>query len=120
MIKKADIILAVILIAAGLISSALLSFGRDPGSVLSVETDGLVYGTYPLDEDREIEVVQNGHINKITIDKGYVSMSFSDCPNRDCVHHAPISMSGETIICLPNKVVLEIDGTDTRYDSVAR
>ena len=47
-------------------------------------------------------------------------MSFSDCKGQDCVHQGSIAKSGETIICLPNKIVVEITGGAKHYDTVAR
>lgn len=119
-IKKADIILAVILIAAGLAASYALSFGQSAGDELAITVDGQRFGSYALMEDNEISINRDGHINKITIRNGVVSMSFSDCHSQDCVKMAPISKTGENIICLPHKIVLEIEGGEAAYDSVAR
>ncbi|MFQ7473439.1 MAG: NusG domain II-containing protein [Anaerovoracaceae bacterium] len=120
MIKKADIILAVFLIAAGLAMSYIISFGKTAGDELKVTANGKIFGYYPLAENREIEIKQNEHINKITIKDGKVSMSFSDCRGQDCIHQHPISKTGETIVCLPNKVILEITGNEDEYDSIAK
>lgn len=120
MFKKADIVLAALLIALGLAASYILSFGQSSGDLLTITADGEVFGTYSLLEDREITVEQNGHINKVTISNGNVSMSFSDCRGQDCVNHSEISLTGENIICLPNKVVLEISGRQSGYDSVSK
>jgi len=119
-IKKADIILAVVLITAGLAASYALSFGQNTGDELLITVDGKKFGSYSLMEDQEIAIKDDGHINKITIMDGVVSMSFSDCHGQDCVKMTPISKTGENIICLPHKIVLEITGSDAAYDSVAR
>ena len=119
-IKKADIVLAVVLIAAGLASSYALTFGQSAGDELLVTVGGEKYGSYSLMEEREIAIERDGHINKITIRDGVVSMSFSDCHGQDCVKMAPISKTGENIVCLPHKIILEIEGGETAYDSVAR
>ena len=42
------------------------------------------------------------------IKDGEVYMQEADCPNQICVHHAPISHRGETIVCLPNRIIIEI------------
>lgn len=120
MIKKADIILAAGLIIIGLAMSYILSLGHDSGSRLIITCDGERFGSYPLAEDREITVRRDSHMNKVTIKDGIVSMSFSDCHGQDCVHQGDISLSGESIICLPNKVVLEISGDDSRYDVLSQ
>ena len=38
----------------------------------------------------------------------------ADCPDQICVNHLAISRDGESIICLPNKVVIAIEAGDTR------
>lgn len=120
MIKKADVILALALILVGLAMSWSFSSGQSRGSELVITRAGKIFGTYPLAGDRTIEVKQDPHINKITIKDGAVSMSFSDCHGQDCVNQHAISKTGESIVCLPNKVVLEIKGNESQYDSVAR
>lgn len=120
MIRKADIFLAVILIILGLIVSYTLTAGNDAGDTVCIRTGGQLYGYYPLAEDRTVEVSQNGHMNKITIKDKQVSMSFSDCPGQDCVKHSSISGTAETIVCLPNKVTVEIAGGSSGLDTIAR
>ena len=120
MIRKADILLAAVLIAAGLAVSWLLSAGNEPGRMVYIMTDGKEYAYYPLSEDRAITVQQEGHINKITIKDGKVSMVFSDCHSQDCVQRGKISKTSQSIICLPNKVVVEIRGDSQEYDAIAQ
>jgi hypothetical protein len=120
MLKKADIILTVALIAIGLVMSYTLSFGKSDGDLLTVTLNGEKYGSYSLTEDREITVDEDGHTNKITIKDGVVSMSFSNCHGQDCVDSRDISQSGENIICLPHKLVLEITGGEGQYDSISK
>lgn len=82
MFKKADIVLACALLIIGFAVSYVLAFGQSEGTTLTITCDGETFGTYSLLEDKEITVESNGHINKITIDDGVVSMSFSDCSGR--------------------------------------
>ena len=46
--------------------------------------------------------------NIIIIKDGKASMAKADCPDKICVNHAAISKKGETIVCLPHKVVVEV------------
>ena len=112
MIKKADIILFIIILAAGL----LVSFGPIAHSVsgtdVTVTLDGETYGIYDLMLDKEI-VVENGeNTNVIVISGGQVYMDSASCKNQVCVEHAPISRAGECIVCLPNRLVVEIEGNE--------
>lgn len=79
--------------------------------------DGELYGTYPLTDDRQIEI---NNTNQLEIVDGKVNVIWADCPDQVCVHHKSISRDGESIICLPNKVVISIvDGEDPVHDAIA-
>ena len=108
MIKKADIVLLIIILAVGLPLSVLSLTAGTGGDKVRISADSEVYGIYPLDEDREIEVTEDGHTNHITIKGGQVSMSYSTCLNQVCVNTGAISETKDAIVCLPNRVVVEI------------
>lgn len=110
MIKKADIILLIVILAVGIPLAVLSLSSGTGGDKVKISLNGKVYGTYPLHEDRVIEVSEDGHTNHITIKDGQVSMTFSDCRNQICVESGAISQTKDTIVCLPNKVVIEITG----------
>lgn len=48
--------------------------------------------------------------NIIVIEKGKVSVIDANCPDKICVEHKEIDSVGETIICLPHKLIVEIVG----------
>lgn len=108
MIKKADIILLIVILAVGIPMSVLSLTAGTGGDKVKISADGQVYGIYPLDEDGEIEVTEDGHTNHITIKDGQVSMSYSTCRNQVCVNTGAISKTKDSIVCLPNRVVVEI------------
>ena len=119
MIKKADIILFFLILAFGLAVSWSSLAGNAAGEKAVVTVDGKLYGTYPLSHDQTIQVMQkNGHHNDITIKDGQISMTFSDCRNQICVESGAISQTKDTIVCLPNKVVIEITGGNGGGSSV--
>lgn len=108
MIKKADIALFFIILIFGIIISFVSLFGNSEGDEVKVAVDGQLFGIYDINTDQTIEVKQDNHINHITIKDGMVSMSYSDCANQVCVHSGAISMTKDSIVCLPNKVMIEI------------
>ena len=108
MIKKADIVLLIIILAVVIPLSVLSLTAGTAGDKVQISADGEVYGIYPLDMDREIEVTEDGHTNHITIKDGQVSMSYSTCLNQICVNTGAISETKDAIVCLPNRVVVEI------------
>ncbi|MCQ4636783.1 NusG domain II-containing protein [Anaerovorax odorimutans] len=120
MIRKADIILAVILIVLGLAASYALSAGEESGQMVRITVAGEEYATYSLAEDRTVTVDKDNHTNKITIKDGAVSMTFSDCKGQDCVHQGKITKTSQSIVCLPNKIVIEIEGENQEYDAISR
>ena len=81
-----------------------------------------VYGTYALGEEQEIPIVQDGvTTNVLTIRDGRADMTEADCPDKLCVHQKAISKNHEMIVCLPNKVVVEVTGSEENgFDSIAR
>lgn len=110
--KKKDLILicSVLVLAAAfwLVPRAVGLFGNSKEQKLRITVSGEEYGTYSLEEDQVIKV---GDTNVCEIKDKKVSMISADCPDQLCVHQRTIQLQGETIVCLPNKVVLEIMGT---------
>lgn len=109
--KKSDIVLMVMIVIIGSLSGIYLSLGKTAGDEVEIKIDNRVYGTYRLDLDRTIVVKGSNGKNIVTIKNGSVKMSSASCKNQVCVHHSPISKVGESIICLPNKVIVKIKGS---------
>lgn len=117
-IKKADIVLLIVLVATGIFLFFVFAGTGSSGSEVRVTVDGEVYGFWPLDKDQEITIKQHGHTNKIIIKNSTVQMTFSDCKNQVCVNEGKIKMTNQSIVCLPNRVVVEItEGGDNGYDA---
>lgn len=134
-IRKADIILLIVLVALGLAASAVLAMqGGDAGAGAKVviKSGGSVYATYPLSEKKTLVVPapqeseagsnESEHpdlYNVVIIDDGSVSVSEASCKNKVCVRHGSISHTGESIVCLPNRLIVSIEGgKGGGYDSV--
>lgn len=98
----------VLLLAFGVAVFARLD--TQSAQFLHIYVDGAWYGSYSLDTDQEIAI---GETNICEIANGSVRMIQADCPDQVCVHTAAISKDGMTIVCLPNRVVLEIDAEQT-------
>ncbi len=121
-IRKADILLfCVLLLSAGLSAGLFAMRAAATGAAVVITLDGETYSSYSLEEDREIEVVTETGTNTVCIENKIVYMKYSDCHNQVCVEHAPISRSGESIICLPHRVVVQIEGgKEADVDAVAK
>lgn len=118
-LKKKDGILILIVILVAAAAFLLHQFvGGNGGNVVKVKVDGKVTGTYSLDKDQTIEI--NGGTNRLRIKNKEAKMIDADCPDQLCVHQKAVSKNHESIICLPNKVVVEVEnGKVNEFDAVA-
>ena len=108
-LRKADFLLFFIFIAAAaLIAAVPLVRSSDGAPRVRIIAQGELAGIYPLDIDNEIEIERDGHRNVVVIKDNTVHMDYSDCKNQVCVNTGKISKPGETIVCLPNYVIVEI------------
>ncbi len=111
-IKKMDI---VIIIALFFTSLALVFLTKSitsqaGGEYLVIELDGKEYGRYDLSKDRTIDVEsQNGGLNTIEIKNKKARMIYANCLDLICTRMPPISEKGQTIVCLPHRLYLEVD-----------
>ncbi len=116
--KKDIVLIVVILITAALTFGLHELIGADSAGCVTVKVDGVIEGVYSLGVDQEIDI--NGGTNHLVIKNGKADMTEADCPDKLCVHQRAISKSNESIICLPNKVIVEADSKqNSEYDAVA-
>lgn len=112
--KKNDWILIILVAAvAGIFLVALLLRPEQAVRRVEISVDGELYGRYDLKEDQEISINET---NKVEISGGTVRMTWAKCPDQICVHHKEISRDGESIICLPNKIVVSIIVGDAKTE----
>ncbi len=87
---------------------------------VNVYVDGDLYGTYSIDTDDDIDIDSKYGHNRLSIKDNKVRMTDSDCDNNSCINMGEISYSYESIICIPNRVVVEIsDGNKESIDAIA-
>ena len=58
-------------------------------------------GTYHLDTDYPVTLM---------VEEGAVRVSRAECPGQDCLHMGAVSRQGERIVCLPNRLVISVEG----------
>ncbi len=119
-ITKADIVLLAALIAFGLAAAYISVRPRGEGACVRITVNGELYGTYPLTDDRTVVIEQNGHHNEVQIHGGTARMLYSDCKNQICVNTGAISGTNQTIVCLPNRVLVEIIGGEEEFDVITK
>ena len=112
---------AILLLAA--LGAVYLFFLRPGGNMVKVTIDGKLYATYKLSEEI-VEDIKSGdkgkNLNRLVIKDGKATIEEASCPDGICSSHSPIFRDGESIVCLPNKVVVTVitDKTDDSPDIV--
>lgn len=114
-----------LLIGAFLIISLCLllyqnTIGAKTGAVVVILQDGEEIGRYPLEEELELLIEGNYGDNLLVIGNGKAFIKEADCPDRLCVKQKAVSRQGESLICLPHRLVVTVEGApDNDVDAVA-
>jgi len=109
-ITPGDKSLIVSIIALSIISFVTVNHLSQPGEFLVIEVEGKVLSKLNLNEEQELAVVGPIGNTIVKIDRGKAQVIHSDCPEKICVKTGKISRAGEIIVCVPNKVVVRING----------
>lgn len=95
--------------------------GAVEGSNILITVDGKEYGTYSLFEEQTITIGEGNKKNVIEIKGGKAYMKEASCPDHLCMDQNEISFDKESIICLPNKVVITvISDVESDVDGIVR
>lgn len=106
--KKQDFIVIAALLCVAAVIFAALHFGTNKGTYVQIQVDNKVVDTLPLNENTEKVIKTDNGSNTLLIQDGYACITQADCPDKICVHHRKISQNGESVICLPHKLVISI------------
>ena len=117
------LILAVLLLAGGV--WAALRLTRRTGGSVSVAVDGVEVASLPLDRDRIFVWEGEAGNNTLVIENGTAHMEFADCPDGLCIRQGEIRYTGESIVCLPHRLVAAVTGgaekkSESAVDAVVR
>lgn len=121
-ISRRDVVLlAVVLLIGGICLLALMLRPAAKTGMVEITVDGEVYQQLPLSENASVVIEgYGGGENHLVIENGAVHMKSATCPDGICVRHYAITKDGESIICLPNRVVVTIyGGEEGSVDAVA-
>jgi len=113
--------LAVILCSAGIIAYLFMHnfFFTQAGKKVRVTGISNVV-EYPLDVDRTVEIEGPLGPETLIIRDGKTWVSESPCPEKICIKMGKKWRSGEQIVCVPNRLVIDIVGEDRSFDAIAR
>ena len=102
--------------AGGILGLALIImlwnqiFPSREGNMVSVEVDGNPYQSYSLNKDGNYRLETKWGYNILVIREGMADITEADCPDEICVRERRISKEGETLVCLPHKLVVTVLG----------
>lgn len=122
--KKDIILISIIVMSALVLRIAYVFIGtvasKDLSKNVVVTQDDTMIGRYPLDEDYSFRLDYGESFNEICILNGAVYVPSSGCPDHICEKRGQISRVGESIICLPNRLVITIEGNEKEraYDAI--
>lgn len=108
---KADLIfIACVLTAAVLLVFLFLISAADREvAVAVVEQDGREILRLSLDEEQTVRIPAANGFNVVVVTGQGVLVSEADCPDQICVRQGEISHGGETIVCLPHRLVIYLE-----------
>ena len=116
--KKRDIILIASILAIAIALFLIVELTKEEGAGVTVKVDGVKIAEYSLSANGTYPL--NGGTNILVIENGKAYLTDANCPDKLCVHQGKISMTGETITCLPNKLTVTVyGGEDSGVDLVS-
>lgn len=108
--KKRDVILVVLLIAIAGFIYLIINTRQNTDDVMMVviNVDGSLYKECSLNKNQKVDIQNKYGHNTIVIKDKKVYMLNADCPDKYCVKQGSIVANGSSIVCLPNKLTVEI------------
>ena len=105
-----DLLLAAALLLLGGALALFLWLTRQAGGTVTVQVDGEVVMELPLNEDRSLVLGEGAHTNTLVIEGGKARVVEASCPDKICVGQGAVQYAGESIVCLPHKLVITVEG----------
>ena len=109
--------LVLLLTLAMAVGSAWFVWGGEDAGELTVviSMDGEEVERCPLTEFPKGDGVYtcNGYTLKVGVndsDEPRICVAESDCPTQDCVHTGEIGRAGQSIVCLPARIIIQLEG----------
>lgn len=109
--KKLDIVLIISLILFSLIFVVKDVFfaPKTSDTYIAISVDGKAYKDLEFKEETYIFPLKTQFgFNKIEVAKDYVRVLEADCPNKLDVLQGKIKNVGQSIVCIPNRMIIEI------------
>lgn len=115
--KNKILILSFLLVAVLCITGiCVMTHYSDNNGTAYVYKDGKLIKTLVLkDEPYTVDL----ETNIIYVESDGISMQSASCPDKLCVKQGKIKNSSRSIVCLPNRIVVEFAGKEGEVDAIA-
>ena len=114
------LVVLAVLALAGLLAARPFLAAKTAGELtVSISVDGETVERCALSAYEGGTYESRGYTLTVAVQNGAVRVSESDCPNQDCVHSGAISRAGQSIVCLPARVAVTLEGAASDYDLIA-
>lgn len=101
-----DAVVIVVVLLSGAAALPWVQAGH-PSTVVVIR-DSRVVAEYPLSSSVDTDIDGAvGHVH-LRVDSGAAWLSRSSCPRQICVGTGRISHVGQQIVCVPNRIVIEV------------
>jgi hypothetical protein len=111
---------AVVMIAAALVASSFaLTYAPASGALLLVVSQaGEAARYFPLDEDRKVEIAGPAGLTEVEIHRGRARCLRSPGSQGICERAGWLERDGDMAVSLPNRLVLQLQGSGAPFDSM--
>lgn len=116
MFKKLDFVIIAVLMILSFLPEIILGASVGKGfnnTYAEITISGKLYKTIPLSKhkgEETIELKTKNGVNIIKIKDNKIGIIEADCPDKVCMNPEYIEKAGESLVCLPHKVMIEIKG----------
>lgn len=112
MIKKSkkDLLLITAILAISAAGFAVNYFiNQKPPVYLEISVDGQITQVLPLNQDTTLTIENgDGSFNHLFIQAGTAWIDHASCPDKVCIRQGKIQLTGEMIVCLPNRIIIKV------------
>ena len=115
-----DILIAVSIVLFGLYWLMTRDLNGATEKAVVIYKDDVVIQTLPLLKDRIIQLEPFGVSMVVEIRDQKVLVLSSSCHQQICFRKCWIGQVHNPIICLPNKITIDVTGADPGYDAITR
>lgn len=124
-VKRRPVPFDLLAVALVLLLAILVAFrfygGEKVGAarLATVSIDGKLVDCFDLSEvDATHTYTNNGYTLTVKTEEFGLRVISSDCPGQDCVHRGIIDRGGESIVCLPARIIIRLAADDVGVDAV--